>query len=286
MYEGRWKTRELAPLRARFAAPVWQGEEDIRDKRLLVYAEQGHGDTLQFCRYLPRLLSQCAQLAVEVQPSLIALLKPAFPGVNFVAGGEPLPEHDRCCGLMSLPLVFGTRLETIPAVVPVHAPGDGVNEWSWILGEPRVPRVGLAWRGSPRHTQDARRSLAFTELIGLLDMPLEFHCLHVEPMPPESDGTSIRWWGNQLRSFSDTAGLIHHMDLVISVDTAVAHVAASMGKPTWIILSSLPDFRWLLEREDSPWYPSVRLFRQDSEGQWRGVVERLRHETIRHFSLK
>lgn len=276
MYEGRWKTPELAPLKARFDAKGWLGNEDIRDKRLLVYAEQGHGDTLQFCRYLPLARERCRELIVEMQPSLVPLLRPVFPGITLIPGGEPLPMFERACPLLSLPLAFETTLTTIPQPSATVPPSASCATWTTRLGPSRAPRIGLAWRGSPRHSQDFRRSLPFQALRDLLDLPFEYHCLHQESVSHETDGAPVFWWGSELRNFADTAALIHHMDLVISVDTAVAHVAASMGKPTWIILSVLPDFRWLLEREDSPWYPSARLFRQTREGDWQAPLARLR----------
>lgn len=274
-YEWRWKDPSMRPFLREFTQPQWTGKESLAGKTVLLHAEQGIGDTLQFCRYVPQVANAAGHVILEALPALCALLAESFPMVEVVARGKPLPAFDLHCALGSLPLAFGTTLTSIPAPATIHASDNNVRAWSARLEEKTAPRIGIAWAGNPRHVNDARRSIALERLAPLLGEGFEFHALHNELRDAHgirAQYPNLRLWTDALVDFAETAALVAHLDLVITVDTAVAHLAASMGKPVWILLPNVPDFRWLLGRTDSPWYPSVRLFRQPRRGDWESVV--------------
>jgi ADP-heptose:LPS heptosyltransferase len=210
-----------------------------------------------------------------------------MPGVSrAIARGEPLPEFDLHCPFMSLALAFGTTLETIPADVPyVRAPEAHLDQWRQRLGERTAPRVGLAWSGSPTLRNDRNRSLALAELAALRESPFSFHALQKDLRAADvaalATGRPIATYAEELADFRDTAALTTLMDLVISVDTSIAHLAGALARPVWVLLPWSPDWRWLLERSDSPWYPTARLWRQARAGDWAGVIERVRIEARR-----
>jgi ADP-heptose:LPS heptosyltransferase len=201
--------------------------------------------------------------------------------MTVVTKGTALPEFDAYCPIMSLPYVFKTTLETVPSVTPyLSSDARKVQKWKATLqGEHRL-KVGLVWSGSEKHKNDMNRSIRLEDLLPLTDLPAEWHSLQKDIREHDADKLrqhpEIHQHQSELNDFSDTAALIQCLDLVISVDTSVAHVAGALGKPVWILLPFLPDYRWLLDREDSPWYPSARLFRQPKIGDWRSVVEMLR----------
>ena len=282
-YEARWNVSQFLPQRRNFAAPLWLGAEPLDGKTILLHAEQGFGDTLQFIRYLPLVAARGASVLLEVQAPLKSLLA-ITPGITQIfAGGEALPAFDTHCPLMSLPLAFGTTLATIPAEVPyVGAPADRVARWQVRLGALARPRVGLVWAGRPTHLNDRNRSLALQRLVPLLADPrVAFVSLQRE-LRAEDEAVlrahpAIVDVSAELTDFADTAAAIGALDLVVSVDTAVVHLAGAMGKPVWVLLPHAVDFRWLYGRDDSPWYPSARLFRQTAPGDgttslraWRG----------------
>jgi Glycosyltransferase family 9 (heptosyltransferase) len=208
--------------------------------------------------------------------------------VDGVAGtyacGEPLPAFDLHCPLMSLPLAFGTMLESIPAEVPyLHAPADQLSQWRDRLGEKRLLRVGIAWAGNFLHKNNYRRSLAYDRFAALLATPdVEFVSIQKEIAPQDAAAlrahANVIHIGDGLRDFTDTAAVVSLLDLVVSADTAVVHLAGALGRPVWVLLPFSPDFRWLLEREDSPWYPTARLFRQPRPGDWESVLARVQGE--------
>lgn len=297
LFESRWELLRQHPEVATFDRPLWLGDAALAGRTLLVRHEQGLGDTLQMLRYVPRLAAQGARVVVQVPPALVALAA-AVPGVAaVVAAGEPLPDHDLHCPCMSLPLACRTTLATIPADVPyLHLPDAVAVAWRARLGDPahdpahdpaqsqsRPPRIGLAWSGSAAHRNDRQRSLPLPLLRPLLAMPATFHSLQKEYRPGEreqlaADGR-LQDWSPDLGTLADTAGLIGQLDLVIAVDTAVAHLAGALGKPVWLLLPAAPDYRWLLARADSPWYPTMRLFRQPAPGPpdraWAPVLQDL-----------
>lgn len=277
-YEWRLQMAETA-LRIRHEQHLlWLGKESLQGKTLLLCAEQGLGDTLQFCRYAKVLAAKGARVLLEVSASLKSLLV-GLEGVSGIfAYGDPLPTYDYWCLLLSLPLACGTRLATIPAEAAyLHADPARTEAWQAKLGgRIAAPRIGLAWSGNPGHANDRNRSLPLAALGPLLAFPAQFVSLQKEVRPADQSALggfgNLVHFGGELADFADTAALIANLDLVISVDTSVAHLAAALGKPVWLLLPFVPDWRWLLDRSDSPWYPSARLFRQTAPGDWGGVI--------------
>ncbi|KAA0889857.1 tetratricopeptide repeat protein [Oryzomonas rubra] len=271
-YEWRWLKRNFtSPLRD-FVQPRWQGEP-IGGKTLLIHAEQGFGDTLQFCRYVPLVAALGARVVFECHPPLASLMN--MVGVRTVPMGEPLPSFDLHVPLLSLPMIFGTSVETIPGEVPyLTPPADRLPFWRSLVPDEGRLKVALCWAG--KSYPDPGRScppellapLATVEHISWYS--LQFGWKEALPLPM-ADPTG------HVRDFGDTAALIAQLDLIITVDTAVAHLAGALGKPAWVMLPHAPDWRWMTGREDSPWYPSLRLFRQARPGSWREVVQRVAH---------
>jgi tetratricopeptide (TPR) repeat protein len=279
LYESRWQTTALRASCRGFEQPMWDGQLSLSGKTILLHAEQGFGDTVQFCRYLSMVQAQAGQVIIEVQPALVGLLAPLAGTAIIKARGEALPAFDIHCPLMSLPLVFATTLASIPDLVPyLTVDPFALQEWQERLGEPVRRRIGLVWAGSREHTNDYKRSIPLARLLPLLALDAEFHCLQKLVLPEDKAvllKRGVFCHEEELDDFSDTAALVSLMDLVISVDTAVAHVAGALGKPVWMLLPFSPDFRWLTERTDTPWYRSVRLFRQGRLDDWDGVVSRV-----------
>jgi lipoprotein NlpI len=280
-YEARWHDPHgsLYVARRELAAPRWSGREPLEGRRILLHAEQGYGDTLQFCRYVPLLAAQGAEVLLEVPTALVALLADLEGVARIVAAGRTLPPFDCHCPLMSLPLALRTTLATIPGRIPyLRAEPAKVEAWSARLAVVPRPWVGLAWAGSPVHRNDHNRSIALREL--LAELPGALRYVSLQKGVPASDrhaldGQQMLDWTDDLHDFSDTAALVHALDLVISVDTSTVHLAGSLGRPCWVMLPFHPDWRWLLDRDDSPWYPTLRLFRQERRGDWAGVVARV-----------
>lgn len=277
-HEWRWKHGPSLAAFRNFAQPLWLGDAPLAGKTVLLHAEHGLGDTLQFCRYAPLVAARGARVVLEVPPALKSLCR-TLAGVDTLLDySETLPPFDLHVPLMSLPLAFGTRLDSVPAEVPyLHAEPGKVAAWQSLLGRRSKPRVGLVWSGSPAHGNDYNRSLPFASLADLVaDDAVEYISLQKEFRSEDEQlvrqHSGMRIVSEQLKDFADTAALIETLDLVITVDTSVAHLAGALGKPVWILLPFAPDFRWLLEREDSPWYPSARLFRQRDSGPWAPVL--------------
>jgi tetratricopeptide (TPR) repeat protein len=285
-YESRWQVGWLASQRRSFAAPSWLGKESLEGKTILLHAEQGLGDTIQFVRYAPLLAARGAHVILEAQPQLVRLLS-GMPGVGaVVARKEALPRYDFHCPLLSLPLACATTLETVPADGAYIAPADAdVASWRARLPQ-RRPRVGLVWSGERSHDNDLNRSMPLATLKPLLDLPdLAFvslqHEVREEDLALLQSRTDVLQIGAKFKDFADTAAAIAPLNAVIAVDTAVAHLAGAMGKPLFLLLPFAADFRWLRGRADSPWYPTARLFRQPQFGDWENAVEALRHELTR-----
>ncbi len=279
LFESRWQTA----LRPRaFEQPRWAGE-DLGTQVLLLHAEQGMGDTLQFCRYVTAA-AQRARVVLEVQPPLARLLGQSFAGVAAViARGDAIPSFDRHCPLMSLPLVFGTTLETIPGETPYLIPNHAdINRWRHRLDGLPGLRVGLVWRGNPDFALTGeKRDLDPAHLAGLSSVPdVSFVSLQKDLSPDDRSRAAcyleMTDWTDELRDFADTAALVAGLDLVIGVDTAVVHLAGSLGRPVWLLNRSDPCWRWLRDRDDSPWYPSLRQFRQRTMRDWPGVMDAVR----------
>ena len=277
LYEWRWQGGALTPRK--MPAPLWLGEKDLRGQSILLYAEQGYGDTIQFCRYARQVKALGARVIMEV-PSPLRTLLQGLEGVDeWVVQGQALPAVQFQCPLLSLPLALKTNASTIPQPSPyLWADPQKTKDWAQSLGEKTRPRIGLVWRGSAVHKNDRLRSLALDAFLPYLPADWAYVSLQKEIQEHERirlDQRGIPHFGEALHDFSDTAALCANMDLVVSVDTSVAHLAAALGRPTWILLAQSPDWRWLLDRADSPWYPTVRLFRQGPQRDWAEVVERV-----------
>jgi tetratricopeptide (TPR) repeat protein len=283
-YEWRWKTQEFAFGRRDFAQPQWRGEEPLAGRTILLHAEQGYGDAIQFVRYAPLVAARGAKVILEVPPPLTALFS-RTAGVALVIGrGATLPEFDCHCPLVGLPLAFKTRLATIPAAVPyLSAAQDRVIKWQQRLPPPRKRRIGIAWAGNPAFKGDQTRSIGLARLSPLLAVAgVEFLSLQRDLRDGDRDilrsNSHVMQVGDAIEDFGDAAAIMSSVDLVISSDTSVAHLAGAMGKPVWVLLQYDADWRWLLGRGDSPWYPTARLFRQPDIDDWEGVVARLMEE--------
>ena len=290
LYEWRLKREDTLQEYPQFAQPSWRGETDLRGQRLLVHLEQGLGDMVQFCRYIPILVDKGIEVILQVQTSLLPLIASLESDVTLVSQDDPLPDFDAYCPLMSLPYALGTTLETIPSSDSYLSPcPEKVAEWREKLGSADALRVGLAWSGRKEHKNDHNRSMALANLLPVLDVPVEWHSIQKDYRSVDLDvlKTLPQLYQHQrdLNDFSDTAALLANLDLVITVDTSVAHVAAALGKPTWLLLPYLSDFRWLMDRVDTPWYPSMRLYRQDQPNDWTPVLQRIKNDLDNNFEL-
>ncbi|MFN3326291.1 MAG: tetratricopeptide repeat protein [Bryobacteraceae bacterium] len=271
-YEWRFRQRD-SQVRA-FEQPLWDGAP-LQGLRILIHAEQGLGDTIQFIRYAPLVKAVGGRVILECQPALAGLLASVEGLDRIVPRGEPLPDFDCHAPLLSLPRIFGSTLATIPASVPYLAPPpDRLERWERELPTARR-RIGLVWAGNPRHKNDRNRSLPVESLRALAGLPgaALVSLQKDQPLPPGLDFLDL---GPHLADFADTAAVIAQLDLVIAVDTSVAHLTGAMGKPAWTLLPFAPDWRWMLDRPDSPWYPSMRLFRQPARGDWESVLDAVR----------
>ena len=261
------------------ARPLWLGREPIDGKTMLLHCEQGLGDTLQFCRYVERVADLGARVILEVQEPLAELLSTLRGVSQLIAKGASLPDFDCHCPLLSLPLAFGTTLGSVPAPGR-YLRGDPakIAQWRTRLGEKTRPRIGLAWSGNPKNSLDRHRSLALAELMAELPPGCDYFCL--QNSVRESDEPALAAHPHLSRfpddsGFAATAALCELMDAVVSADTSVAHLSAALGKNTSILVPFKSDWRWLLDRDDSPWYPTVKLYRQQRTGDWSGVLRKV-----------
>jgi len=289
--EARWRIPELSVHYPKFSQPMWLGKEPIHGKTILINIDEGLGDTIQFARYVPMVAELGARVILAVQDALCPLLS----GLKGVSLCLPLstserPAFDMYCPVSSLPLAFGTRLETIPSQTPyLPEPAQTlVQAWEDRLRARDRLRVGLAWSGNPRHDNDHNRSIPLRLMARILDVDASFISLQKDLRPDDSaaliEHPEIIDLTAQLTDFAETAALISCLDLVITVDTSIAHLAGALGHPTWILLPYTPDYRWLLDRDDSPWYPAVRLFRQSETREYASVLDRVRTELLAMIS--
>jgi hypothetical protein len=259
---------------------AWNGMR-IPNRRLLLVGDQGYGDTIQFARYIPMVAARCAELILGCSAEMAPLLA-GLPGVTqYCHRWTDIPGHSAHCRLSSVPGLLHTTLDTIPAAIPyLFADPARVADWRGRL-DARLPsgsrRTGLAWMGRPTHPNDRRRSLALARLAPLGTVDGTGFVSLQRPLPPSDAAALPQFPGMtdlsaELADFGETAAVIANLDLVIAADTAVAHLAGALGKPVWILLPKAADWRWLLERSDSPWYPTARLFRQKVPGAWDAVV--------------
>jgi len=283
-YEWRWKIAATAPQRRTFRQPLWLGTPPAAGKTILLHAEQGLGDTIQFARYAKVLARAGAKVVLEVAPPLQELLAGIDEATRVLPQGEALPPFDLHCPLASLPLAFKTELASIPAEVPyLAAPAERLEKWRVRMDALPRPRIALAWSGNPAHANDRNRSIALSRLAPLWSIEgASFVSVQRELREGDADALAgsarILHLGDELTDFADTAAVLALADLVISVDSAVAHLAGAMGRPVFILLPFSPDWRWILARDDSPWYPTARLFRQPAIGDWASVIARVRDE--------
>ncbi len=279
-YEWRWHTRYFEPLVRDFGRPAWDGSE-AAGKRILVHAEQGYGDTIQFIRYAPMVVAKGGCVIVESPPRLEGLIK-SMPSVEMVVTrGQELPPFDLHVPLVSLPKLFATTLQSIPAEVPyLSPPAAAVGKWAKRIGRSARARVGLAWQGDPRYPNDRRRSPGLEPFLPFFKVPgIDFYSVQrgpgMEAPGQHCLGGTLKDLGPELGNFADTAAAFANLDLLITSDTAVPHLAGALGKPVWLVLPYVSDWRWLMEGEKCPWYPTMKLFRQTSPGDWGGVFDRV-----------
>jgi len=288
-YEARWKC-ETFPSPLRYTQrPLWRGEP-LDGKRILLHAEQGYGDTLQFARYVPMVAQRGGTVIFQVQTLLHRLLQNTPGAARVVAHDLQTKEFDVQCPLWSLPLAFGTRPESIPPIAPgLYVDPIQQQQWQARLAGISQPghrmNIGLIWSGSPNFAHNYRRSTKLEKLSPLAQIPgINFISLQKGPAAEQTKhppaGMRLFDWTDELNDFADTAALMSQLDMIISTDTGAAHLGGLIGKPTWILLMFAPDFRWLRDREDSPWYPSVRLFRQPRTGDWETPINRIMQELV------
>ncbi len=293
-FEAGWQDYDVRRFRKQtaprsFAQPIWRGEP-LNGARILLHAEQGLGDAIQFMRYAPLVQAAGGTVILDVKPSVVRLAK-QLPGVaELVASGDPLPAFEWQCPLLSLPMAFKTSLATIPESVPyLRAPEDARRKAEQIAWPKTDKRIGLVWSGNAEFSEDRLRSIRPSAFGSLFAMEgLQFYSLQFGPAASqlkEVDSPIVDLTPS-IEDFADTAALIEKLDLVISVDTAVAHLAGALAKPVWTLLPFAPDWRWMLDREDSPWYPTMRLFRQPRVGDWASVIERVRGELAAQASTR
>jgi tetratricopeptide (TPR) repeat protein len=287
LYESRWDLENGSEIVGKrfFDKPTWLGIDSLKDKIILLYAEQGLGDSIQFCRYVKLVAGLGSKVILEVPQSLAGLMN-GLEGVSqLVIKGEDLPFFDYQCPLLSLPLAFKTNLNTIPnpsRYINLDNHSNKIMEWKERLGLKTKPRVGLVWSGNSYHKNDHNRSLLLQEILPFLTNQYEYISLQKEVREIDKltlgSNPHILSFNSYLNNFLDTAALIDNLDLVISVDTSMAHLSAALEKKTLVLLPSVPDWRWLLDREDSPWYPSIKLYRQTSVGDWNGVLDKVKFD--------
>jgi len=278
-YESRWNTRSFSPLFTRNDIPNWTGNDDISSRSILLYAEQGIGDTIQFARFVKMVEDLCPNVYLKIQPPLKRLFSETFKSAIFVNQEDSsLLKFDYQCSILSLPNVFRTDLNTIPNPLQFNTINYDLNKFRIKSQNRGKLRIGLVCSGNIKHGNDKSRSISTKQLIEFLPQNAEYFSLQKEFREGEKDiliQNEISTFEDQIDDFFDTAALCSLMDLVITVDTSVAHLAGSMNIPTWILIPFCPDWRWLLDRTDSPWYPSVRLFRQKNIGDWTSPLSQI-----------
>ena len=275
----------------KFTQPQWRGEGPIAGRTILLHGDEGLGDTIQYVRYVKQVAQLGARVILQVDDPVLPLVS----GIEGVAtclprGAPELPDFDIHCPLSALPFAFETRLETIPSEVPyLPAPPEALRQvWEQRLGPHDKMRIGLVWSGNPAHGDDRQRSMQLRTMCRLLDVDARFFSLQKEPRPDDRltlrERPDILDFTRHLADFAETAAMLSCLDLVITVDTSVAHLAGALARPTWILLAYAPDYRWLLDRDDSPWYPTVRLFRQTAARDYGEVLDRVHRELKAHIA--
>lgn len=283
LYESRWAS-ELRGCKRVFRKPEWDGETSLDGKIILAHCEQGLGDTIQFARYAPLLGKHNTTVWLEVQPSLVELCKTILGDVTVFPEKSAPDSYDLTCSLLSLPRLLKTTLETVPATCPyLFADPAKASVWRARLAASDEPRVGLVSSGNPHHTNDHNRSIPLSALASIFEASAgSVFILQKELSVPDSEFLAERGFashiGAEFADFADTASAIDSLDVVISVDTSVAHLAGALGRPVFLLLPFSPDWRWLVDRPDSPWYPSMKIFRQPAPGNWSAVIDAVKLE--------
>ena len=289
LYEWRWKAKGTNLQIPYFEKTMWLGAPSLFNKTILIHAEQGLGDALQFCRYLRLLKNRGARVLLAVHHTLQPLLQ-SLDGVDvFITKGDALPPFDYHCPLLSLPLAMQTDMQSIPGPQSyLRADANKVRDWAERLGNKTKPRIGVVWSSTSKFKGDAQRSMAFSQFQQALPIAgFQYVCLQKEIKDSDrgsfAERNDIMFFGDQMHDFSDTAALAENMDLIISTCTSVPHLSGAMGKSTWILLGHIPDWRWMLHRDDSPWYSRMKLYRQGADWQWDAVLRRVHQDLIALF---
>jgi Flp pilus assembly protein TadD len=280
-YEWRWRCKDFPSPARQWGVPQWDGG-DLTGRTILLHAEQGLGDAIMFARYVPLVLRRGpARVVVECQPEIVGLMRTVAEGIEVVARGETVPAVDSHCPFMSLPRAFGTRVETVPADVPyLRADTDKFARWADRLGQAKGMKVGIVWAGRPAHKNDHNRSTSLSRFGRLAMEGVTFYSLQVGPAADQAKdppaGMRFVDLSAELIDYAETAAVLEALDLVIAVDTSIVHAAGALGRDVWVLLPFAGDWRWIVGRDDSPWYPTMRLFRQQQWGDWDGVFARVR----------
>jgi tetratricopeptide (TPR) repeat protein len=290
-YEARWQHKKLQLTLRDYPQPRWTGAQSLKGKRILIYAEQGLGDTLQFARFLPSLIKLGALVSFEVHRPLVSLLSRCLPDIHVFELGQRSQPFDLHAPLLSLPGILQCTASTIPTPAGyLSADSEKINEWQQRLGRAQRPRIGLVWRGNPAHQNDRNRSMSLETLLEALPREADYFCLQNQIQSQdlqtiEKTHHRVQSYVQDLKDFEDTAALCQLMDLVISVDTSVAHLSAALGKKTWTLIPYSPDWRWMLSGAATPWYQSMRLYRQTSPGSWTQALVTLFQDLSNELSL-
>jgi hypothetical protein len=287
LYESRWRSTKKNDVRD-FKQPLWLGEESLESKTILIHAEQGFGDVIQFSRYISYLESAHTKIIFEVQTSLVGLMKSVpCKNLHVIARGDEIPAFDYHCPIMSLPLAFKTTMDSIPSEVPYLF--SSVNKFKEIHLANRI-KVGVAWSGSKTLFHAHHRSIALESFSKIFNEKVDFHVLQKEVDREDlhrlKNIDNVYLHQTEIQNFGDTAALIDQMDLVISIDTSVAHLAGALAKKTFLLLPFIPDFRWFNKGEASPWYPTIQLFRQSESLDWKEVINKVESSLKNYLNLK
>ena len=288
-YESRWNYEHLAGALPTYSQPRWTGQ-DIKDKTVLVVGEQGHGDNIQFVRFIGDITSRGARVVLTLNASLRPLiLGPSIPTI--LVDGDPLPEFDYWIPIMSIPSVIGTTVENIASVqYYLTADAQLQKQWQTVLGHKTRLRIGFCWSGRRDTWINRHKAMPFETMLALVRRNPDYEWVNLQcdctaEEEAELVAAGVRAYPGAIQNFADSAALLMHMDVVLSVDTAVAHLAGALGRPVWIMLSQYAlDWRWLLDRDSSPWYSTARLFRQPTMGDWTTVTDKI-HKFLSWYKI-
>ena len=278
-FENRWNLKDFEELRHQ-SIPLWTGQESIEGKRILVWTEQGFGDTFQFCRYILNLLEKKAEVVFEVKSRIKNLAQCISEKIKVIKYGETFPTCNYQIPLLSLPLAFNTKLDNIPKKIPYFKINKNLIEhWNANVTNNKKPKIGLAWSTGSKYRSAKEKSINIDLLSPIISNEFNFFSIQKDLTKEEKiflSKNKITHFGEE--DFLNTAAIIKNLDLVISIDTSIAHLSGAINMPTWILLSYSPDWRWLVDRNDSPWYPSVKIFRQNNQGDWSNVILSVKKE--------